>query len=140
MSKNGFGTKLGRFLNQKRIDKCLSLRDAASLLGFTSAWLSNLEHGFIPSIPAPDKLTKLSQFYDVSIRDLLLMAGYPIDGKETFEARIQRVYDQILRDPTMPGQLLAEHIDINPNIKEFIVYLYEKLLELRTDHRALLTD
>lgn len=78
---------LGDFLKASRNAKRLSLRDVEREIGVSNAYLSQLESGKIRT-PSPTILHKLASLYDVSYRDLMQLAGYPVPGvKELTTAR-----------------------------------------------------
>lgn len=71
--------ELGNLLKELRGKK--SLRDISKLTGLSHSYIRDCEYGFNRStqaklIPSPDVLYKLSQVYDYSYTDLMIMAGY----------------------------------------------------------------
>ncbi len=70
---------LGDSLKASRNAKKLSLRDVEREIAISNAYLSQLESGKIRH-PSPNVLHKLASLYDVSYRDLMQIAGYPVPG------------------------------------------------------------
>jgi transcriptional regulator with XRE-family HTH domain len=76
---------LGDFLKASRSVKNLSLRDVEREIGISNAYLSQLESGKIRN-PSPNVLHKLASIYDISYRDLMQLAGYPVPGTSASSA------------------------------------------------------
>lgn len=68
---------LGDYLKAGRNAHQLSLRDVEREVGVSNAYLSQLESGKIRN-PSPNVLYKLASLYDMSYRDLMRLAGYPV--------------------------------------------------------------
>ena len=68
---------LGDFLRVNRNTRQFSLRDVERQVGISNAYLSQLESGKIRN-PSPNVLYKLASLYDVSYRELMQLAGYPV--------------------------------------------------------------
>lgn len=89
---------LGNFLKISRNSKQLSLRDVERQIGISNAYLSQLEGGKIRN-PSPNVLHKLASLYNVSYRELMQLAGYPVPGDtesstERLAARIGPVTEE----------------------------------------------
>jgi HTH-type transcriptional regulator, competence development regulator len=77
---------LGKFLQQARESKQLSLRAVEKAVGISNAYISQLEGGKIKQ-PSPSVLHKLAELYDISYSKALELAGYPVPDQSTTDLR-----------------------------------------------------
>lgn len=66
---------LGEYLHILRAKKGLSLSDVGKSTGITTTRLNRIEHDHTKE-PSPHALMILAEFYDVSLIDLYIRAGY----------------------------------------------------------------
>lgn len=71
--------ELGMLLKDARELRILSVRGAATQVGISSTYLSQLEAGAIKD-PSPRILYKLAELYGISYADLMRSAGYVVPG------------------------------------------------------------
>lgn len=81
--------KLGVFLNKIRLEKNLSLRDFADLLGLSHTYLSKIEAGVNsrngkPIAPTIDTLIQIANALGLELTELLDISGY-IQGDSTWD-------------------------------------------------------
>lgn len=67
--------EFGKYLQQLRLDKGLSIRQLASLSKVSHSYLSQVENG-VRGIPSPDVLKKLAQPLGITYEELMQAAGY----------------------------------------------------------------
>jgi transcriptional regulator with XRE-family HTH domain len=118
----------GHFLKSLRDRRRMSLRDVEKECGVSNAYIAQLEKGDRPA-PSPDILKKLAKAYNVTVRELLLQAGY-LDEPEvtaTEEERIEAAFQYVLSDPDykLGTRIRGEDFDIKG--KKGIVITYETL-------------
>lgn len=70
---------LGELLQAAREAKQLSLRAVEKATGVSNAYLSQVESGKIKQ-PSPTILHKLSELYEISYTEILILAGHPAPG------------------------------------------------------------
>ena len=121
-------SNFGYFLKSLRDRQRMSLRDVEKESGVSNAYIAQLEKGDRPA-PSPDILKKLARAYNVTVRELLLRAGY-LDEPEvtaTEEERIDAAFQYVLADPDykLGTRLRGEDLDIKG--KRGIVITYETL-------------
>ena len=121
-------SNFGYFLKSLRDRQRMSLRDVEKESGVSNAYIAQLEKGDRPA-PSPDILKKLARAYNVTVRELLLRAGY-LDEPEvtaTEEERIDAAFQYVLADPDykLGTRLRGEDLDIRG--KRGIVITYETL-------------
>jgi transcriptional regulator with XRE-family HTH domain len=68
--------ELGKLLAKRRESLGLSSRQAAALVGCSSSTISRLETG--GQVPAPELLQRLSASFGLDLRELFILAGYPL--------------------------------------------------------------
>src|SRR4030042_7216601 len=93
-------SNFGHFLKSLRDRQRMSLRDVEKESGVSNAYIAQLEKGDRPA-PSPDILKKLARAYNVTVRELLLRAGY-LDEPEvtaTAEERIEAAFHDVQADP-----------------------------------------
>ena len=121
-------SNFGYFLKSLRDRQRMSLRDVEKESGVSNAYIAQLEKGDRPA-PSPDILKKLARAYNITVRELLLRAGY-LDEPEvtaTEEERIDAAFQYVLADPDykLGTRLRGEELDIKG--KRGIVITYETL-------------
>jgi len=121
-------SNFGHFLKSLRDRQRMSLRDVERESGVSNAYIAQLEKGDRPA-PSPDILKKLARAYNVTVRELLLRAGY-LDEPEvtaTEEERIEAAFQYVLADPDykLGTRLRGEDLDIKG--KKGVVITYETL-------------
>lgn len=66
---------LGQYLRNTREEKKLSMGDVAKGTSITTTRLNRIEHGSVDE-PSPSALKQLADYYNISIVDLFIKAGY----------------------------------------------------------------
>ena len=121
-------SNFGQFMRSLRERQRMSLRDAEKESGVSNAYISQIEKGDRPP-PRPDILKKLARAYKVTVRELLLRAGYFDDPEVTAteEERIEAAFQYILSDPDykLGTRIRGETLAIEA--KRGIVIVYEPL-------------
>jgi transcriptional regulator with XRE-family HTH domain len=122
------GSNFGHFLKSLRDKQRMSLRDVEKESGVSNAYIAQLEKGDRPA-PSPDILKKLARAYNITVRELLLRAGY-LDEPEvtaTEEERIEAAFQYVLADPDykLGTRLRGEELDTRG--KRGVVITYETL-------------
>jgi HTH-type transcriptional regulator, competence development regulator len=125
-------SSFGQFLKSLRKRQHMSLRDVERESGVSNAYLSQLESGDRPP-PRPNMLKKLARAYNVTVRELLLRAGY-LDEPEvtaTEEERIEAAFQYAMADPDykLGTRIRGEDLDIKG--KRGVVIAYETLTKKR---------
>jgi transcriptional regulator with XRE-family HTH domain len=121
-------SNFGQFLRSLRERRHMSLRDVERESGVSNAYIAQLEKGDRPP-PRPDMLKKLAKAYNVTVRELLMRAGY-LDEPEvtaTEEERIEAAFEYVLADPDykLGTRIRGEDLDIKG--KRGVVITYETL-------------
>ena len=121
-------SNFGQFLKSLRERRHMSLRDVERESGVSNAYIAQLEKGDRPP-PRPNTLKKLAKAYNVTVRELLLRAGY-LDEPEvtaTEEERIEAAFQYVLADPDykLGTRIRGEDLDIKG--KRGVVITYETL-------------
>ena len=118
----------GKFLKTLRERRNMSLRDVQRQSGVSNAYIAQLEKGDRPA-PSPDILKKLARAYNVTVRELLLRAGY-LDEPEvtaTEEERIEAAFQYVLADPDYKLGTRLRGEDFDTRGKRGVVITYETL-------------
>jgi len=118
----------GYFLKSLRDRQRMSLRDVERESGVSNAYIAQLEKGDRPA-PSPDILKKLARAYNVTVRELLLRAGY-LDEPEvsaTEEERIEAAFQYVLADPDYKLGTRIRGEDLDTKGKRGVVITYETL-------------
>ncbi len=118
----------GIFLKSLRDRQRMSLRDVERESGVSNAYIAQLEKGDRPA-PSPDILKKLARAYNVTVRELLLRAGY-LDEPEvsaTEEQRIEAAFQYVLADPDYKLGTRLRGEDFDTRGKRGVVITYETL-------------
>jgi transcriptional regulator with XRE-family HTH domain len=118
----------GQFLKSLRERRHMSLRDVERESGVSNAYIAQLEKGD-RNPPRPDMLKKLAKAYNVTVRELLMRAGYldEPEVKATEEERIEAAFEYVLSDPDykLGTRIRGEELDIKG--KKGVVITYETL-------------
>ena len=117
-----------QFLKSLRERQRMSLRDVEKESGVSNAYIAQLERGDRPA-PSPEILRKLAKPYKVTVRELLMKAGY-LDEPEvtaTEEERIEAAFQYVLSDPDykLGTRIRGETLGIEA--KRGIVIVFETL-------------
>ena len=121
-------SNLGHFLKSLRDRQRMSLRDVERESGVSNAYIAQLEKGDRPA-PSPDILKKLARVYNVTVRELLMRAGY-LDEPEvtaTEEERIEAAFQYVLADPDYKLGTRLRGEDFDSRGKRGVVITYETL-------------
>ncbi len=121
-------SNFGHFLKRLRDRQRMSLRDVEKESGVSNAYIAQLEKGDRPA-PSPDILKKLARAYNVTVRELLLRAGY-LDEPEvtaTEEERIEAAFQYVLADPDYKLGTRLRGEDLDTKGKRGVVITYETL-------------
>jgi transcriptional regulator with XRE-family HTH domain len=121
-------SNFGYFLKSLRDKQRMSLRDVERESGVSNAYIAQLEKGDRPA-PSPDILKKLARAYNVTVRELLLRAGY-LDEPEvtaTEEERIEAAFQYVLADPDYKLGTRLRGEDLDTKGKRGVVITYETL-------------
>jgi transcriptional regulator with XRE-family HTH domain len=118
----------GQFLKSLRDRQRMSLRDVEKESGVSNAYIAQMEKGD-RSPPSPDILKKLARAYNVTVRELLMRAGY-LDEPEvsaTEEERIEAAFQYVLADPDYKLGTRLRGEDFDTKGKRGVVITYETL-------------
>ncbi len=121
-------SNFGIFLKSLRDKQRMSLRDAEKESGVSNAYIAQLEKGDRPA-PSPDILKKLAKAYNVTVRELLMRAGY-LDEPEvtaTEEQRIEAAFQYVLADPDYKLGTRLRGEDFDTKGKRGVIITYETL-------------
>ncbi|MDP2731024.1 MAG: helix-turn-helix transcriptional regulator [Dehalococcoidales bacterium] len=121
-------SNFGHFLKSLRDRQRMSLRDVERESGVSNAYIAQLEKGDRPA-PSPDILKKLARAYNVTVRELLLRAGY-LDEPEvsaTEDERIEAAFQYVLADPDYKLGTRIRGEDLDTKGKRGVVITYETL-------------
>src|SRR3972149_1696372 len=121
-------SNFGYFLKSLRDKQRMSLRDVERKSGVSNAYIAQLEKGDRPA-PSPEILRKLARAYNVTVRELLLRAGY-LDEPEvsaTEEERIEAAFQYVLTDPDYKLGTRIRGEDLDTKGKRGVVITYETL-------------
>jgi len=121
-------SNFGHFLKHLRDRRRMSLRDVERESGVSNAYIAQLEKGDRPA-PSPDILKKLARAYNVTVRELLMRAGY-LDEPEvtaTEEERIEAAFQYVLSDPDYKLGTRIREEDLDIKGKKGVVITYETL-------------
>jgi len=116
----------GEYLRTLRVEKRLSLREAAQVAGVSNSYIGLIERGERP-IPGAEILKKLAPVYDVPVRDLLGAAGYLKDEDTTLteEDEVDMAFRYVMHDPRYKSGTRIKG-GLTVDVKRFIVEMYEK--------------
>ncbi len=121
-------SNFGHFLRSLREKQRLSLREAEKESGVSNAYIAQIEKGD-RSAPSPEILRKLAKAYKVTVRELLMRAGY-LDVPEvtaTEEERIEVAFQYVLADPDYKLGTRIRGEGLNIEAKRGIIIVYETL-------------
>jgi len=117
----------GRYLRELREKKGVTLMQVEEATGLSNAYISQLETGVRRRIPPPDRLKKLANYFNVTIKELLEKAGYVDSGEvgETFAQKVNKAFLHVTNDPKFQyGTRVKKEYDLDT--KRFIIEMYEK--------------
>jgi HTH-type transcriptional regulator, competence development regulator len=121
-------SNFSQFLKSLRERQRMSLRDVEKESGVSNAYIAQLEKGDRPA-PSPDILKKLAHVYNITVRELLMRAGY-LDEPEvsaTEEERIEAAFQYVLADPDYKLGTRLRGEDFDTKGKRGVVITYETL-------------
>jgi len=121
-------SNFGYFLKSLRDKQRMSLRDVEKESGVSNAYIAQMEKGDRPA-PSPDILKKLARAYNVTVRELLMRAGY-LDEPEvtaTEEERVEAAFQYVLTDPDYKLGTRLRGEDLDTKGKRGVVITYETL-------------
>ena len=117
----------GKYLRELREKKGVTLIQVEEATGLSNAYISQLETGVRRRIPPPDRLKKLADYFNVTIKEMLEKAGYIDFGEvgETYEQKLNKAFLHATNDPNFKyGTRVKKEYDLDT--KRFIVEMYEK--------------
>lgn len=116
----------GQYLKSLREQKSVSLIDVEKATGISNAYLSQLETGTRRRLPTPERLHLLSDYYNVSVRELLEKAGYyeAKEIKETYEQQINKAFLHVINDPQFHTGQRINPREISLDVKRFVLEMY----------------
>lgn len=114
-------------LQKIRVDKKLSLREAAKRSGLSHSYIDSLEKGVHPKTkgpikPSPDSLKALATAYGYDYLLLMNAAGYVDEGEESNEYKLsESETDRVIREAEEHyGVNLRDDPDVNAALRELI--------------------
>ncbi len=118
--------EFGLYLKGLRLQRNLSLREAAEKAGVSNPYLSLIERG-LRKAPHPNILRGLAAAYGVEFNMLMKIAGYLEPAEEELDAlTVDKEFLLALADPQFStGHRLRGDLDLET--KRFIVKMYRKL-------------
>ena len=128
-SKGGYvELSFGQFMRSLRDKQRLSLREAERESGVSNAYIAQIERGD-RARPSAEILKKLAPAYKVTVRELLMRAGY-LDEPEvtaTEEERIEAAFQYVLADPDYKLGTRVRGEGLTVQAKRDMVIIYETL-------------
>jgi len=118
----------GQYLRSLRERQRMSLREAEKASGVSNAYIAQIERGDRPP-PSAEILRKLAPAYKVTVRELLMRAGY-LDEPEvtaTEEERVEAAFQYVLSDPDYKLGTRIRGEGLSTEAKRGIVIVYETL-------------
>ncbi len=116
----------GQYLRTLRKRQGLTLKQVEKAAQVSNAYVSQIERG-LRNPPHPDILTRLAKVYEVPARELMVQAGYLGEDAEMEERRkLDQAFEHVASDPAYKfgNRLMGSHV--SPEIKRFVVEVYEK--------------
>jgi transcriptional regulator with XRE-family HTH domain len=110
-----------------RKQRGLTLKQVEDAAKVSNAYVSQFERG-LRNPPHPDILNRLAKVYGVPVREMLAEAGFLKDESDAQRERehLDQAYDHVLSDPTFQYGTRLKNTRVTPEIKRFIVEMYEK--------------
>jgi len=117
----------GEYLRVLRGKQRMSLRDVERRTGVSNAYLGQIEQSKRPP-PHPNILKKLAPIYDVSVDELMRVAGYLDEAQSLWDEvdRLRWAVDAIQRDREHAYGARLDVEGLTPEVMRFIVHMYEK--------------
>lgn len=118
----------GEYIRQLRKQLKMSQRDVEREYGVSNAYLSQLEQGDKPP-PRPDILKKLALAYRVTVREMMLRAGY-FDEPEvtaTEDERVEAAFQYVMSDPDYKFGNRIRSEGLSLEAKRGIILVYQTL-------------
>jgi len=122
---------IGPHLKELRLQKRLTLRDAAQAAHLSNAYLSQIETGK-KGAPSAKHLRRLAEVYEVPPRELFEIAGYldEPESQESEEDEINRAFEFVMADGRFrAGTRVKQGLSIEA--KRYIIETYEKVTGAR---------
>ena len=114
-------------LREIRLERNLSLREAAKRSGLSHSYIDSLEKGVHPKTkaplkPSPDSLKALASAYNYNYIDLMNAAGYVDEEEErTPNTLPESEIDRVIREAEAHyGVSLRDDPDVNEAVRELI--------------------
>ena len=127
---------IGPYLKQLRIERRMTLREAAEQAHLSNAYLSQIETG-ARGAPSAKHLRHLAIVYAVPVRELFEMAGYLDEPelRESEEEQVNRAFEFVMADSRFQAGTRVK-TGLTTEAKRYIVEVYERvtgarLLDLR---------
>ena len=121
----------GEFLKELRLKAGLKLRDVEERTEISNSYLSQIESGK-RNPPHPDILKKLAPVYGVSLNHLMAKAGYldpniaRPENEMNAEEELDWAFQVVKNDPLYKEGARDIGGEVTPEIKRFVVRMYEK--------------
>lgn len=80
--------EFGAYLREQRCARGFSLREAASRLGLSAAWLSRIETGGPARVTSGQLLNAFADLYGIPVAEVLDRAGFRVDPAELASAAV----------------------------------------------------
>ncbi len=122
---------IGPYLKQLRIERRMTLREAAERAHLSNAYLSQIETG-ARGAPSAKHLRHLAIVYAVPVRELFEMAGY-LDEPELHESeedQINRAFEFVMADTRFQAGTRVKQ-GLTVEAKRYIVEVYERVTGAR---------
>lgn len=116
----------GAYLRNLRVERSLSLREAAMALKISFTYLQKLEAGTRTTIPSVLMLQQMAAAYDVPTTQVFAAAGLQVSTIENHAAAIDRVFRRLVLHP----RLMPEGMDAKYWIDSFSTRQKRQIIEL----------
>jgi HTH-type transcriptional regulator, competence development regulator len=114
----------GEYIKDLRLRNGMTLRQVEEITEVSNPYISLMERGIRPP-PHPSILKKLAKAYNVTINEMMEMAGYLSEPPLSEEDRINWAYNTLMNDPEYKfGARYAPEQTLD--FKRFVVDMYEK--------------
>ena len=117
----------GAHIRKLRKQKGLTLKQVERLAKVSNAYLSLLERGQRRP-PRPEILKRMAEVYGVSVKELMVAAGYLEEGPEEKreKQRVEQTYDHALSDPGFKYGTRLKGAHVPFEVKRFVAEMYEQ--------------